>query len=333
MTRADPPLVLITGATGFVGRQVGSVLAARGFRVRGLVRGNAPVSWPGTVAVAADLLDRPAIARALEGVHAVVHLAARVHVMRETAADPAAEFHRVNVMGTELLLEEAARAGVRKVVFGSSVKAVGEGGPDPINEATEPAPSDPYGASKLAAEQLVSAFGRWGGRSATSLRFPLVYGPGVRANMLRLFDLVARGVPLPFGGIRNRRSVLYVGNAAAAIAAVLEAPEHAGELYLVSDGEDVSSPELVRRIAAALKCRPRLLSVPEWAFGAAGRSGDVLARIAPWPVTSAAVARLTGSLAVDSGRIRRELGFVPPFRLDEGLAATAAWYRARTEAA
>ena len=321
--------VLVTGAAGFVGGPVGRELARRGHRVVGLFRGAPSIDWPGECARAADLLDRPAIARALAGVDAVVHLAARVHVMRETVADPAAEFQRVNVDGTALLLEEAERAGVRHFVFGSSVKAVGEGGEEPLSESTSPAPGDPYGESKLQAEALVRDFGNRSGRVATSVRFPLVYGPGVRANMLRLFDLVARGVPLPFGGVRNRRSLLYVENAAAAIAAILSAPTPAGPLYMLSDGEDVSSAELVRRIGRALGRAARLAPVPPWVFRAAGSGGDVVAKLVPWPLTTAAVRRLTGSLVVDSSRIRRELGFEPPFHLQQGLEATASWYRAR----
>ncbi len=170
----------------------------------------------------ADPLDRQAVRAAVAGADAIVHLAARVHVMRETAADPLAEFRRANVEGTRLLAEEAAAASVGQLVLASTVKAVGEGNSTPWTEDTPPAPTDPYGMSKLEAERAVHDVARRRGTKAAVLRFPLVYGPGVQGNMLRLFALVDRGVPLPFGSVANRRSVLYVGNLVAAVRSVLE---------------------------------------------------------------------------------------------------------------
>jgi nucleoside-diphosphate-sugar epimerase len=325
--------VLVTGASGFLGRHVSLRLLAAGWRVRGLVRpGRAPAQGV-EPAPAAGLDDADALAGAVAGVDAVVHLAARVHVMRDRAADPLSEFRRVNVEGTRALLDAAIAAGARTFVFASSAKAVGEWTSAPWTEETEPCPADPYGLSKLEAERLVLQRAAGTGTAATVLRLPLVYGPGVRANMLKLFDSVWRGVPLPFRGIQNRRTLLFSGNAAVAVEAVLASPAAAGETFFVSDGRSVSTPELVELIAAALGRRARLLPLPLRLLRLAARAGDVLARALPFPLTTAAVDRLTGSLEVDASRLTRVTGFVPPYTMEQGLAETAAWYRSTREAA
>lgn len=329
MTPARPP-VLVTGATGFLGRQLCEALRARGIPVRGLVRDPSARLGHGVEPVhAPDLLDRGAVRRAVAGADAVVHLAARVHVMRDAAADPLAEFRRVNVEGTRTLLEEAVAAGVRSFVFVSSVKAVGEAGTVPWDETTPPRPVDPYGISKLEAETLVRATAERAGLHAPILRLPLVYGPGVKGNMLQLFRLVDRGVPLPFGAVPNRRSLVYSGNVAAAVLAVLDAPAAASETFFVSDGRDLTTPELIREVGRALGVAPRLLRVPPGLLRAAARAGDVVSRVAPFPLTSAALQRLTGSLSLDTSRIGRVTGYRPPYSVEEGLRATADWYRAR----
>lgn len=313
------PTVAITGSSGFVGQSVARHLSGLGWQVR-------PLSLrPGGDSGAI----RGAISAALDGAQAIVHLGARVHVMRETAA---AEYTDANVGLTGLLLEAARAAGLEAFIFASSVKAVGESSAVPWHEGTPPAPVDPYGRSKLAAEALVAEAARTGGPRGLAIRFPLIYGPGMRANMLRLFQLVDRGLPLPFGGVENRRSLLFVGNAAAAIEAALRAPQAESGAYFVRDGQDVSSEALVRLIAAALGRRARLVPLPERLLRLAGHGGDLLSRVVPVPVTTAAVDRLLGSLQVDDTRFRRRTGFTPPFTLEQGLERTAAWYRARGDA-
>ena len=250
---------------------------------------------------------------ALSGVDAVVHLAARVHVMRDTAADPAAEFRRVNVEGTRALLEEAIAAGARRFVLASSVKAMGESGSAAFTEETPPAPADPYGVSKLEAERIVA--GAAGRIHVSSIRFPLIYGPGVKGNMLRLFQLVDRGTPLPLGSVHNRRSLLFVGNAARAVQSLLEGDHPSGEVFLCSDGEDVSTTGLVRAIGAALGRPARLLPLP-------------MGLVRAIPFASPILDRLVGSLYFDSSKLTRLTGFRPPYDLSAGLAETARWYRA-----
>jgi nucleoside-diphosphate-sugar epimerase len=329
MRAMRPELVLVTGAGGFVGRHLCASLLERGALVRGLVRhGAAPTGVE--EARAADLTDRDAVRGAMQGVDTVLHLAARVHQMDERSPDRAAAYRRTNVEGTRVVLEEAIAAGVRRFVFFSSVKAVGEGADRPWTEESPAHPTDPYGESKLEAERLVREVAGAAGLHAPVLRLPLVYGPGVNANMLSLFRLVDRGVPLPLRSLRNRRSLLYVGNLAAAVRAVLEAPAAGTETFFVSDGHDLSTPELVRAIAEALGRPARLLPVPAAVFRAAGRVGDLVGRARRVPLSSAAVDRLMGSLSVDTAKLRRMAGYVPPFSVPDGLRETARWYRAQT---
>lgn len=311
--------VVVTGANGFVGRAVGRRLAAAGHAVHGAVRRNAALP-EGVTPVAGPVLSREADWRpVLDGMEAVVHLAARVHVMKDDAADPLAAFRAVNVAGTRALAEQAAATGVRRFVFVSSVKALGDGRADgrPYSEADAPAPRDPYGVSKWEAEQALREIAGRTGMEVVVVRPPLVYGPGVKGNFAALLRLVARGVPLPFGAIGNRRSLIGVENLADALRLCLEHPQAAGETFLVRDGEDVSTPDLVNRLAGAFGRPARLVPVPP----AVLRLGlGVLGK-------GAAADRLLGSLTVDDARLRSRLGWTPPLTLDEGLARTVAAFR------
>lgn len=318
--------VLVTGAAGFIGGALCQELVRSGWRVRALVRGPAPGLPRGVELVRAmDLQDGPALRAALRGADGVVHLAARVHIMRDTRSNALAVYRETNVEGTRALLAAARQVGTRSFVFISSVKAVGEATREPWTSATPPAPADPYGVSKLEAEDLVrQAVG--GGLRASVLRLPVVYGPGMRANMLRLFTLVARGVPVPVGGIDNRRSFAYLGNVVAAIQAILLAPSACGT-WFVSDGEDLSTADLVVRIGRALGKPARLLAPPLGALRVAGKVGDLVARFAPCPLTSGAVRRLTDSLVVDSTELSNAIGFSPPYSVEQGLELTSEWFR------
>jgi nucleoside-diphosphate-sugar epimerase len=330
MTRLLPRSVLVTGATGFLGGHVCQAFVDRGAAVYALVRrpGLTPAGVEPRLVHGLD--DVAGLRAALAGVEAVVHLAAQVHQgsIPLDGSAAAARFREVNVEGTRTLLDAAIASGVRDFVFASSVKVMGEGSDASWTEEAPPAPADAYGVTKLEAERLVRSQAAAHRLHAPILRLPLVYGPGMKANALRLFDAVARGMPLPLGAVYNRRSLLFVGNLVAAIVATLES-EGGGDTFFVGDAEDVSTPDLVRAIGQALGRPARLVAVPIGLLRAAARTGDLLDRIIPFPFTSAALDRLIGSLAVDSSKLARSTGYRPPYSLSEGLRLTAEWYRSQ----
>jgi len=311
--------VLVTGANGFIGRALCDVLAASGRRVRKAVRMPVP-GLPDAVAVG-DIGTDTDWGAAFDGVECILHLASPSDPQRGSPAESLAGYRRVNVAGSRRLAEQAAAAGAQRLLFMSTIKVNGERTAErAYAENDAPRPEDAYGISKQEAEQVLRDVGQKTGLEIVVLRPPLVYGPGVKGNFLRLMNLVARGVPLPLAAVDNRRSLIYTGNLAGAIGKALDAPQAAGRTYLVSDGEDVSMPDLVRGLARALGVKPRLLSFPLAALGLAATLAGKRAEFA----------RVTGSLQVDSSRIRRELDWRPPFTLAQGLELTAKWYHARS---
>ena len=286
--------VVVTGASGFIGRAVVPALRARGQEVRALDR-----AAPGDLA---GLVDWPA---PLAGASGVVHLAVLAH-SRDAGE---ARLRSVNVDAAIALGRAAAATGV-KMLFMSSVKVLGEETPGaPFDESSPLVPQDAYGRAKAAAETALRAIP---GLALTVLRPPLVYGPGVKANFLALLRAVARGWPLPLAGIQNRRSLIFAGNLADAVARCLEAGEAAGSIYGVTDGAPLSTPALCRAIGGALGRPARLFSIPQ-----------ALLEIAP------PARKLTRSLVVDDSAIRREFGWAPPHSVDEGLRLTTEWFRAQ----
>lgn len=314
--------VLVTGATGFVGTALVDRLVGVGrFDVRTAVRRKVS-KLPAEVGsvVVGDLTPDTAWQQALVGVETIVHLAARVHVMRDTAADPLAEFRWVNTRGTLNLARQAAAAGVRRFVFLSSVKVNGEGTltPSPFpgggyKASDPPAPQDAYSISKYEAEVGLQEIAAETGMEAVIVRSPLVYGPGVKANFQALMRTVARGIPLPLGAIHNRRSLVALDNLVDLIRTCVEHPAAANETFLVSDGEDLSTTELIRRMARAMGRPARLIPVPT----------TVLMAGATLLGKRKVVARLCGSLQVDITRTRTRLNWSPPVTVDDALRATA----------
>lgn len=312
----SPDRILLTGATGFVGRALLARLQDAGRPVRAALRTAASCAAAET-AVIGDIGPDTRWQDALQDIDCVVHLAARTHVLDDRSTDPLAVYREINVLGSVRLAQQAAAAGVRRLVFLSSVKVNGETTAlHPFTEADPPAPLDAYGITKTEAENALRRIGAETGMEIAILRPPLVYGPGVKGNLLRLLDLVHRGIPLPLASIRNQRSLVYVDNLADAIVCCIDAAAAAGASYMVSDGEDVSTPELIGKLAAAMGKSPRLLPCPPALLnlGAAmlGKRATAL--------------RLTGSLTVDSSRIRHDLGWQPRSSLDQGLNAMARWY-------
>jgi nucleoside-diphosphate-sugar epimerase len=301
--------VLVTGASGFIGEALCTKLADAGYDIIRATRQQAS----GTNAVdVGDIGPDTDWNASLQGMDTVVHLAARVHVMRDDADNPLEAFRRVNTQGTLRLAGQAVGASVKRLVYLSSIKVNGEGSDHPYNEANLPEPNDPYAISKWEAEQGLRDIAEQTGLEVVILRPPLVYGPGVKANFLSLMNAVRKGLPLPLGGIDNRRSLIYLGNLVDAIRVCIEHPDAANKTYLVSDGEDISTPELVRKLAACMGCPARLLPVPSWLVSMAGLLTG----------KREAIARLLGSLTLDSSAIRRELDWTPPFTLNEGLCMT-----------
>lgn len=305
--------VLVTGATGFVGVVVCRRLLADGHKVYGTVRSN---RLPPHGVVARPITGLETYPSALlDDIEAVVHLAARVHVVWDRAKDPLSEFRSVNTEAT-LALAEAATRSVRRFVFISTLKVNGEGrGHSAYSEGDEAAPADHYGRSKWEAELGLRTLAERSGLKTTILRPPLVYGAGMRGNFLMLLKAVARRWPLPLAAIDNLRSLIHVENLADAISLVLRAPAGTCDTFLLSDG-DISTPDLIRCLSAAMDRRPRLWSVAPATLVALGRlTGQ-----------GAAIARLTTSLRVDSSLIRTRLGWSPPVAMIDGLSDVARWY-------
>ena len=317
---AEIKKVLVTGAAGFIGRALCAKILFEGRHVRGTFRSESDVSRlpDGVEAFSIASIDSNTNwDDALAGINTVVHLAARAHVLKDAAADPLAAFREVNLKGTARLAGMAAQSGVRRFVYISSVKACGENRRLPYSENDQPEPQGPYGISKWEAEQALHEIADKTGLEVVVIRPPLVYGPGIKANFLRLFKIIERGVPLPLAGVENRRSLIYLENLVDAVLKCILHPKASGETYFVSDGIDFSTPELIRKIAAAMGKPARLFHSPPFLLKAAGR----------FLGKSGQVDRLTGSLTVDSAKIREELNWKPNYSIDEGLAETARWYR------
>ena len=281
-------MILVTGSNGFVGSYLIDTLRTANISHLSVSRKIDLDSIFDTCVHVGDINAHTPWTQALHGITDVVHLAARVHITQETSSDAYAAFRAVNT----------------------------EGSPKAYLETDTPVPEDAYAASKWEAEQGLWKISADTGMQMVILRIPLVYGPGVGANFLQLFQTVNKGWPLPLRGIANRRSLLYVGNLVDAMLAALEHPSAANKLYLLSDGQDVSTSQLVERMAQALNKTPRLFSLPQ---GMLRLAASVLGK-------SSAVDRLYGSLYLDSAKIRQELSWTPPFSMQQGLAETAQWF-------
>ncbi len=306
--------VLVTGAAGFIGSHLCPALVDAGWDVAAFEEPRAAGATGVPRAFAGDVATGAGLDAAASGADAAVHLAARNHVLRETAADPLAEYRRVNVQGTRNAFLAASRAGARTFVHLSSVKAMRDESAEVLDEDSACAPGTPYGISKRESEDVLRELAARGGMRVVVVRLPMAYGPRNRGNLPRMIRWADSGMPFPLFRPDNLRSVVYVGNVAAAVLLALEKAPPGLSTYIVKDPEDCSTRALYEAICRELGRSPRFLPVPAWAarLGAA-LSGDVR--------------RVTGSFRVSSERIRAELGYSPPFSLGRGIAETVAWYR------
>lgn len=314
--------ILVTGASGFVGSALVRRLQhdARDV-VLGLHRANADVSAAPHV-VLGDLADGSDRRPMLEGMDCVVHTAARVHVMDETSSDPLEAFRAMNVRATLALARQAIDVGVKRFVFLSSIKVNGEETREgqPFTAAQPPAPQDAYGISKLEAETELLELARDTGLEVVIVRPPLVYGPGVKANFRALMRLLTFKLPLPFGAIHNSRSMVNVQNLADLLLACIDNPAAVNRVFLASDGEDLSTTDLLRRLGRALGVRARLIPVPaKWLMGVGALAGH-----------AERIRRLCGNLQIDATDTRYQLGWSPPESVDDGLLAAARHFRNET---
>lgn len=305
-------MILVTGATGFVGAALVERLAREGVETRACVRRN-DVPMPDGIhtVLVEDLTANTDWSHALTGVGVIVHTAARVHVMNDVTNDPLAEFRRTNVQGTLNLARQAVAAGVRRFVFISSIKVNGEATElgFPFSAGDMPAPLDPYGVSKMEAEQGLRAIGTQTGLEIVIIRPPLVYGFGVKANFAALMRVVQRGWVMPLGAVHNKRSLVALDNLVDLIVTCITHPKAAQHIFLVSDGHDLSTTELVLGLARAAGVSTRLVSMPVWFLQAAAAmvgKGDV-------------AKRLCGNLQVDISKAQSLLDWTPPISVEEGL--------------
>jgi nucleoside-diphosphate-sugar epimerase len=308
-------LVLVTGASGFVGTALCASLVKQGYAVRVAVRNKSSFAL-----ASCEVITIPNIetvfdwSSALDGVNTVIHLAARVHVMRDHALDPQEEFRKVNVYATERLAEHSALKGVKRFVYVSSIKVNGEDtqANQKFTDLSMPAPQDCYGVSKYEAELSLQKVSKKTGLEIVILRPPLVYGAGVKGNFLQMINILNSGLPLPLAKTNNKRSLLYVENLVDALILCSWHPSAAGMTYLLSDGLDISTTNLLEQLGAGLGCPARLFPFPsrllELAASLIGKENEVQ--------------RVLGSLQIDSSKIRQELGWKPPFTIEEGLKLT-----------
>lgn len=321
MTDSCLKKILVTGANGFIGQALCERLLADGFLVQGGVRElsggtNLPqgmeVVQIGSIGPNTDWKDF------LTEINIIIHLAARVHILQDTDIDPLLAFRKVNLQGTERLAQQAAQAGVKRFVFMSTIGVNGNtSGSNAFSESDEPMPHNAYSISKLDAETRLREISAETGMEIVIIRSPLVYGPGNPGNFLSLLRVIAKRIPLPLASVSNRKSFTYVKNLADALVCCSLLSKAAGQVYIVSDGEDVSTPELIRGVAAALSQHSILFPFPP----------PLLRLLAKLIGKSEDVERLLSSLAVDNSKIRRELGWTPPYTMQAGLKETAEWFK------
>ncbi len=311
--------VLVTGANGFIGSILcKNLLAASAFEVKAAVRHQPDPANPATEVQINNINSQTPWHDALQNVDVIVHLAARVHIMEETVNNPNNLFFDVNLHGTKNLARQAADAGVKRFIYISTIKVNGEGSGKVLCAEAKATPADAYAESKWAAEQALAQIAEDTGLEVIIIRPPLVYGPGVKGNFLRLLKLVARGLPIPLGAVSNKRSMVYVDNLCDLIKTCITHPKAPGQVFLVSDNEDLSTPELIALLAVSLKHSEKLIAIPvAW-----------LSRLGKLFGKEAEIHRLCSSLRVDISKTTELLDWQPPYSVQQGVQETVNWFLA-----
>lgn len=306
--------ILVTGATGFIGRNLVPALINAGHEVRCAV--SQTVNWLQAEQIKVNKLESQTDwSEALAGIDVVIHLAARVHVMKEKTASDSNEYYKINSEATKNLAEQAAKHQVKRFIFLSSIKVNGEFTLKgcPFSEESKAQPEDPYGESKLYAEQYLQTISQNSAMQVVILRPPLVYGPEVRANFLKMLHLVKKRVPLPFASIQNKRHFIFIDNLVSALCISVTHPSAANQTYLVADDDSFSLPSLMHLIAQKMDLKTRLIPVPERIL----EKGFQLLGMRKFSN------RLLSSLEINNNKIKSELGWSPPVSSDEGLKKTS----------
>ena len=309
--------LLVTGANGFLGKSLCAALCRDQFLVVAASRTPALLTKCITPFVVGKLENYFDWRTALQDVEVVVHLAARVHIIQDITENPLQAFLDINLHATVNLAEAAAKAGVKRFIFVSSIKVNGEfTGKNPFTECDVPQPQDAYAISKWEAEKALRMIEKETGMEVVIVRPPLVYGAGVKANFASLLKVVNKKTPLPLASVKAKRSLIYVGNLVDALVVCVLNPKAAGQTYLVSDGDAISMPQLIKKMALALHKPSYILPFPV----------SIMRLLAKAVGKTSSVDRLTQSLVIDSSKIRQELDWKPPFTMDQGLKETADWY-------
>jgi nucleoside-diphosphate-sugar epimerase len=305
--------ILVTGANGFIGSSLCPFLKERGYFVRGSGRSNISNMLSVDEYIQAGNIDEDTDwQEALDRIDIVIHLAGNAHIKHKTEANSLSDFRKINALGTKRLAESAVEAEVKRFIFISSVKVNGGVRTKPYTEDDAPFPEDAYGLSKKEAEEALMGIAKKRGLEVVVLRPPLVYGSGVKANFKSLIKLTESGLPLPFKNVKNRRSFIYLGNLIDVIAVCIEHPKAAGETFMVSDGQDITISDLIRMITKAIGRKQHLFYLP---YGILKLLCNVAGKGEEWK-------KLTGTLIVDSSKIRNLLSWEPPFTLEEGVRET-----------
>jgi nucleoside-diphosphate-sugar epimerase len=318
--------ILVTGATGFIGSYLLPILHQRGFQVTAARREDfrQPLLVPLKIVRVGEIDDKTDWQEALKDIDIVIHLAARAHIIKDTIPNPEAEFMRVNTQGTINLVEQSIKAGVKQFIFISSIGALTTQSDHILRENSPCQPDSFYGRSKLQAEQALINLTKDSDITWTIIRPTLVYGSRNPGNMERLMKLIKLSLPLPFGAIKNRRSFVFVGNLVDAIVTCLDNPNAANQIFLISDNQDVSTPELIRLIAQQTQQSCQLVAISPSSLKLLGKFADIIEAISGknLPFNTYSVERLLGSLYVDTSHIQKTLNWQPPFTLEQGLAQT-----------